>query len=655
MADLKEQIESLLAERGHVDAASCDRLIEAHDVNPIVVAIEINRILESDPALRARHELARRLLERAHTAGRDDDAWLDEFSDAASEVGWTRQDLRRVLRGDAEAPAGISGAGKIERPVPDPARPAPAVSGAATTAVGDEHDRGGARDGLRIIAVAAAVLTVIAVLLIVVMDEKNEVNPVEVSAWQRAQGRDTIESYRGFIDNFPGSRYTVRAEQRIGQLEAQARAEGQRIRQDQQARLDYIRELLRRLGHAPGSGDNIDPATRAAIDEFAAAQGMQGPVAVDSGLVDRLEQRLQALEAQRWRRARASDRIEVVEDYLEDYPDGRFRDEALAHLASLEEAAARSARIEAVQRELARLGRDVEVTGREDPATRAAIEAYRRATSGDASARLDAALLEELRARERWPLEPGDTFSDCEVCPVLVLIPGGSFLMGSPEDETMRLPNEGPVHRVEVPAFAMARTEVTFAQYRHCVADGRCPYLPPDEGWGRGERPVINVSFEEAGTYARWLSERTGEHYRLPSEAEWEYAARAGSRTRFSTGECLEAGQANFDARLPSAGCPAGDFIGRTVEVGRYPPNAFGLFDMHGNVREWTRDCWNPNYAGAPSDGGAWMRGDCGRAAVRGGSWRDIEGQVRSASRVRPSGEFHNSRTGFRVVREMRQ
>ena len=199
-----------------------------------------------------------------------------------------------------------------------------------------------------------------------------------------------------------------------------------------------------------------------------------------------------------------------------------------------------------------------------------------------------------------------------------------------------------------IPRFALARTEVTFDQYSQCVEAGACGYVPKDEGWGKGERPVINVSMEDAGAYVRWLSEISGRRYRLPSEAEWEYAARAGTTTRFHTGNCLNSLQANFDARLPTGDCPAGAQLGRTMPVASFPPNQFGLFDMLGNVQEWTLDCWNADYVGAPVDGSAWIEGDCSRAVLRGGSWRNSEGKLRSASRSRPSGAFHNDHTGFR-------
>ncbi len=233
----------------------------------------------------------------------------------------------------------------------------------------------------------------------------------------------------------------------------------------------------------------------------------------------------------------------------------------------------------------------------------------------------------DLRRRCSASYEPGDTFRDCNECPEMVVVPSGSFLMGSPEDEEGRYDNEGPQHRVTIAEpFAIGVYEVTFDEWDACVAAGGCNgYRPDDDGWGRGRRPVINVSWDDAQAYVDWLSDRTGEEYRLPSEAEWEYAARAGTTTRYWPGDEITAEYANF-----------GRNVGRTIEVGSLGrPNAFGLHDVHGNVWEWVEDCWNDSYAGAPANGTAWTSGDCGRRVLRGGSWDDYPRSLRSAYRGR--------------------
>lgn len=237
----------------------------------------------------------------------------------------------------------------------------------------------------------------------------------------------------------------------------------------------------------------------------------------------------------------------------------------------------------------------------------------------------------------------GKVFSDCPSCPQMTVLPAGSFMMGSPDDEAGRNASEGPRHLVTLgSAFAMGTHEVTFDQYDSCVAEQACAAVQ-DAGWGRGARPVINVGYVDAQRYVAWLSKKTAQSYFLPSEAEWEYAARAGSETPWNTGTAIIASDANIL-----------DQYGKTVPVGSYPPNAFGLFDMHGNVAEWTQDCMDTGYLGAPNDGSAASGGDCNaKAILRGGGYLQLPDEVRSAARAVGSRQLSNSSTGFRVARAL--
>ena len=246
--------------------------------------------------------------------------------------------------------------------------------------------------------------------------------------------------------------------------------------------------------------------------------------------------------------------------------------------------------------------------------------------------------------------ERSEVFADCPECPSMVVIPAGSFIQGSPEDEPQSRNSERPQRQVDVPAFAMGMTPVTIAHWDACVADGGCQKRPRDMGWGRGNRPVIDVSWNDAQQYVSWLGDKTGKEYRLPSESEWEYAIRAGTIGRFNTGDCITSDQANFNAGRPAQGCPSGDYREQTVPVDAFAPNAFGLYDTHGNVLEWVQDCWNPNYEGAPTDGSAWMTGDCSRAVHRGGSWISTGRLLRSANRFGVGRESSINHLGFRVA-----
>ncbi len=252
----------------------------------------------------------------------------------------------------------------------------------------------------------------------------------------------------------------------------------------------------------------------------------------------------------------------------------------------------------------------------------------------------------------RFEVGAGSILRDCTDCPDLVVIPAGSFTQGSPESEPESLGNERPQRLVNVPMFAMGRYPVTFAQWDACVADQGCTNSPSDNGWGRGDRPVINVTWNDAQEYVAWLSSTTGQQYRLPSESEWEYAARAGSIGRYNMGNCITTDQANFRGTTPAQDCPEGIDRQQTLPVGSFTANTFGLFDTHGNVWEWTQDCANADYEGAPIDGSAWLDGNCGQAMLRGGSWFNAGRDLRSARRFNAGhNQDTNNTTGFRVAR----
>ena len=239
----------------------------------------------------------------------------------------------------------------------------------------------------------------------------------------------------------------------------------------------------------------------------------------------------------------------------------------------------------------------------------------------------------------------GQRFRDCAECPEMVVVPAGSFLMGSLGGELAGLESAQPVRRVTIDKpFAVGVYEVTFAEWDACLADGGCNgYRPHDQGWGRGRHPVLNVTWEDTQAYLAWLSGKTGQSYRLLSEAEWEYAARAWTQTSFSFGNSILPSQANYWSS---------DWK-RTLPVGSFEPNAFGLFDMHGNASEWVQDCWHPSYEGAPTDGSAWESGPCTGRVDRGGSYDSGGSSIRAASRLGWSADIPDYSRGFRVAKTL--
>lgn len=241
--------------------------------------------------------------------------------------------------------------------------------------------------------------------------------------------------------------------------------------------------------------------------------------------------------------------------------------------------------------------------------------------------------------------------------PEMRSLKSGFFVMGSPVSEPERFPSEGPERFIRVESFAVGRGEVTFDEYdRFAELTGRG--LPDDEGWGRGDRPVINVSWYDALAYVQWLSVQTGQQYRLPSEVEWEYLARAGSQSPFATGSCIDTDQANYNGVYDYKRCGARTGVARrqTLPMRALPANRWGLYHVLGNVWEWVEDCWHPDYNAARDDALAWTSGDggqCERRVIRGGGWRYEPGYLRSAARLWSDVGEGTQDIGFRVARDL--
>ena len=289
-----------------------------------------------------------------------------------------------------------------------------------------------------------------------------------------------------------------------------------------------------------------------------------------------------------------------------------------------------------------------------------------------------AGAMEHSIALSRAARRHGDRFRDCADCPEMVVIPAGEFRMGCVSGQNCA-DRERPVHEVRIGApFALSVREVTRGQFRRFVdatshrMSGGCSVLDDDDWQRRDDRgwlnpgfeqtddhPVACVSWDDAGAYASWLSRQTGERYRLPSESEWEYAARAGSTAKYHFGNdeselCRYGNHADASTDFDWSSKSCSDGVGEmTAPVGSYEANGFGLHDMHGNVWEWAGDCWNRSYAGAPADGSAWLSGDCGQRVLRGGTWVDDPRFLRTAYRFRRTAGSRIDNIGFRVARTL--
>jgi formylglycine-generating enzyme required for sulfatase activity len=324
-----------------------------------------------------------------------------------------------------------------------------------------------------------------------------------------------------------------------------------------------------------------------------------------------------AVEVGFWDTIKNSPSAADFQAYLSAYPQGQFAAIARAKLAQLQPKAAESAP-------------NREAGG--------AAPAQGQAPSQQAPAGNQAA----AQATSQAAPASSPVLRECPTCPEMVLIPAGGFTMGAADV----FPFEAPVHNVTIAKpFYVGRREVTFDEWDACIKEGGCQYRPGDRGQGRGLNPVTDLDWNDANTYIAWLSKKTGQVYRLPTEAEWEYAARAGSKTRYYWGNAIEKDRANCN------GCNT-NLINKMTETGSFPPNAFGLLDMAGNAAEWVQDCWAENYKSAPEDGSAYTPPGCHERVLRGGSFNNDARFVRTAARFKYDFDVRYYANGFRIVRE---
>ncbi len=447
-------------------------------------------------------------------------------------------------------------------------------------------------------------------------DSLADPNPAQNRRWQEALEADTIYAYQRYRQDYPNSIHDADAKSHL-------------------ARLDD--ELWQKLGEE-GSRSAYESYLQQLPEGSHEAEAM-----IQLDLLDRTaaeEKRQQSLRQQQdnlaWNEARMQRSIAAVDGYLREFPDGQHLSAAQSLRRELSDAANDSSAFTAAQKLNTRR------------AYQAYIDAFPRGQHVTAA----------LTAIDDLTLRPGKRFRDCDHCPDLVVLEAGTFWQGAEETSSTALANEKPQRKVVLAQdFAIGIHEVTLAQWDACVAGGACS-ATEDNGWGRGSRPVIMVSWNDAQAYVEWLSKTTGERYRLPSESEWEFAARAGESAEWPddnpAGVCSLANIAGTETGFRWAHAACADlFPVETAPVGSFLPNAFGLYDYLGNVAEWTLDCMSLSYVDSPVDGSANNRGLCNSRTTRGGSWFSGARESRLTARFNLKTGDRNDFTGFRVLREL--
>jgi len=448
-------------------------------------------------------------------------------------------------------------------------------------------------------------------------ERTREPSSKESERWQGALKADTVLGYRRFISDYPESIYRNQAETQLDIL-------------DEKAWMELAAE-----DSIPAYEDYLEIFP----DGIHQAEALQRIDAIRQAEAKKERERLERerLEQLAWEKASNERTIAAFDQYIGNWPSGLHIEEA---------------------RRVRRLLKD---QSNDDKAfqialklnTRDAFQAYINAFPNGVN------VTAALQHMDDLTLRPGKTFRDCPDCPAMIVVPAAAFWQGSDDTSAVAPGIEKPRRMVSIDEpFAVSVHEITMQEWDACFADKGCTSQPIDNGWGRGNRPVIMVSWNDAEEYVHWISEKTGQGYRLPSESEWEYFARAGEESDWPGGDpaevCRYANIAGTETgfRWQHALCEDKLALG-TTPVGSFRPNSFGLYDTTGNVSEWTADCMNLSYLDAPVDGSAWGRGICSSHMTRGGSWITGTREIRLPARFNLKNGDRNDFTGFRVVRKV--
>jgi formylglycine-generating enzyme required for sulfatase activity len=339
-----------------------------------------------------------------------------------------------------------------------------------------------------------------------------------------------------------------------------------------------------------------------------------------------------------WESIKDSTHVSDYEAYLKAYPKGRFVALAQARIARLKAPGEKAPAVT----QTAPATKPVPPVTKPAPPVTKPVQPAASAKESAASAPAKAAPAATAAAPGPSKATVGAEIKDCAACPPLISLSPGSFTMGSNSSD----PSEKPAHQVTLAApFAIGKYEVTVQQWNACADAGACQKVNGSSG---ANAPIRDVSWDDAQQYLKWLSASTGKEYRLPTEAEWEYAARGGTTTRYWWGEQMAPGKANCkDCGQPWS-------IDGPSDVGKFAANPFGLFDVNGSVWEWVADCWHNSFKDAPSDGRVWDTPNCTVRVIRGGSWREGAAYMVSSTRFKYDASVRHSQNGFRVARTLK-
>ena len=446
---------------------------------------------------------------------------------------------------------------------------------------------------------------------------QREASSAEVERWQAALKADTVTGYRRFIADYPDSVYRNQAETQLNILDEKAWQE------------------LSAEDSVPAYEDYLEVFP----DGIHQTEALQRIDAIKTAEAKTERERLarEKREAAAWEEASQARTIAAYDQYIADWPAGLHIEEAK--------------RVRRLLKDQSNDDKAFQSALKLD--TKDAFQAYIDAFPNGVN------VTSALQHMDDLTLRPGKTFRDCADCPSMIVVPAAAYWQGSEDGSEPALNMEKPRRLVTIDEpFAVSVHEITMAEWDLCFADKGCTTRPIDNGWGRGNRPVMMVSWNDAEQYVHWISEKTGQSYRLPSESEWEYFARAGEESDWPGGDpskvCNYANIAGTETGFRWQHAQCGDKLTLgTAPVGSFRANSFGLYDTTGNVSEWTADCMNLSYLDAPVDGSAWGRGICSSHMTRGGSWITGTKEIRLPARFNLKNGDRNDFTGFRVVRKV--